>query len=92
MGYSVDDSMVRVDFFRPSGKWHDTQAVKWTGSFTSGLVSEEFAKTLRDYFKDAPNRYGEMDAVCLEPCHRNAYPLMIRAGRWRLASDEKKED
>ena len=29
MGYSEDDSMVRVDFFKTSGRWYTTEAVKW---------------------------------------------------------------
>ena len=29
MGYSEDDSMVRVDFFKSSGKWYTAEAVKW---------------------------------------------------------------
>ena len=33
MGYSEDETMVRVDFFKPSGKWYTTEAVKWTGAW-----------------------------------------------------------
>lgn len=29
MGYCDDPSMVRVDFFKDSGKWYTTEAIKW---------------------------------------------------------------
>ena len=83
MGYSSDPSMVRVDFFKPSGKWYDTEAVKWTGEYGSGLIHEEFAKSLRDHFSDSPDRFSEFDAVCLHPYHVHEHPIQIKAGGWR---------
>ncbi len=58
--YSEDPSMVRVDFFKESGKWYCTEAVKWTGktgwvhdpSKSDGSVMRaEFAKSLRDHLR-----------------------------------------
>lgn len=37
MGYSDDDSMVRVDFFKPTGKWYATEAIQLPEDFVSGL-------------------------------------------------------
>lgn len=83
MGYSENDSMVRVDFFKPSGKWYETEAVKWTGEWKSStLIHDAFAQSLRDHFKDRPNRLSEMDAICLEPYHENSHPIQIKAGGW----------
>jgi len=31
MGFTEDETVVRVDFFKESGKWYVTEAVKWTG-------------------------------------------------------------
>ena len=81
MGYSDDDSMVRVDFFRSSGKWYTTEAVRWTGSYEADLF-EGFKQSLRDHFMDAPRRLSEMDAVCLHPYHQNAYPIQLKGGSW----------
>lgn len=79
MGYSADDTMVRVDFFKPSGKWYTTEAVRWTGKFAGGsLIYEEFKKSLVDHFKSTPGRLSDMTAVCLEPHHKHSHPLMTK--------------
>lgn len=80
MGYSDDDSIIRVDFFKPSGKWYTTEAVKWTGEYSSGLIHEEFAKSLRDHFKDNRKRLSDMDAICLKPYHQHSHPIQIKNG------------
>lgn len=84
MGYTEDASMVRVDFFKESGKWYTTEAVKWTGGWNSKnvMIHDAFVQSLRDHFKDAPNRLSDMDAVCLHPYHERPYPLCIRKGGW----------
>lgn len=79
MGYSSDDSMVRVDFWKPSGKWSATEALKWTGSYTSDIF-KAFAESLRRLLWDEENqrlRYSGMRVTCLEPYHANAHPLSI---------------
>ena len=85
MGYTTNDAMVRVDFFKPSGKWYCTEAVLWTGDWEGNkqLIHEAFAISLLDHFKDHPTRLCEMDAVCLEPYHEYAHPIQIKAGGWR---------
>ncbi len=82
MNYSDDPAMVRVDFFKASGKWYTTEAVKWTGGYHGISLHDSFNKSLREHFKESPKRLSEMDAVCLEPYHENAHPLCIRSGRW----------
>lgn len=82
MGYTEDDSYVRVDFFKPSGKWYTTEGVKWTGSYDHGLIHDELAKSLRDHFADDPLMLSEMDAVCLEPYHEHSHPIQIKKGGW----------
>ncbi len=84
MGYSEDDSMVRVDFFKSSGKWYETEAVKWTGGYQSQeqLIHDAFKQSLRDHFKKTSERLSGMDAVCLHPYHETKCPIMIREGGW----------
>lgn len=91
MGYSEDPRMVRVDFFKPSGKWYCTEAVKWTGpwhgSYKEGvnyrhecaLVHDAFAKSLRDHLG---NRLSDLDAVCIHPYHEYEHPIQIKNGGW----------
>ena len=82
-GFSTDPSMVRVDFFKPSGKWYTTEAVKWLdygGSETSG--QREGAPSIHAIFRSSLDahlrgRMSGMIAVCLTPYHINAFPLML---------------
>jgi hypothetical protein len=93
MGFTTDDAMVRVDFFKPRGKWYTTEAVKWTGEWAGpSLIYREFAKSLRDHFAERETQPGlqhanhrvetrrlsGMIAVCLEPYHEHAHPLMMQ--------------
>lgn len=81
MGYIENDRMVRVDFFAESGKWYTIEAVLWTGGYGSPvLIHEAFATSLRDHFKDNPNRLNQLDAVCLEPYHEFSHPIMLKKG------------
>lgn len=81
MGYSEDPSMVRVDFFKTSGKWYVTKAIKWTGEWegTKQLIHDAFAQSLRDNLGD---RLKDMDAICLEPYHEYTHPIQIKNGKW----------
>jgi hypothetical protein len=91
MGFSIDSSIVRVDFFKSTGKWYTTEAIEWTGNYwvndplnpnTKGqLLIEAFAKSLRDHFKESKT-LSEMDAVCIEPYHEHSHPVCIRSGKW----------
>jgi len=78
MGYIEDPSMVRVDFFRGSGKWYTTEAVKWLDWESKNLIYDVFRESLLEHFKNSPNRLKGMWAVCLEPYHINSHPLMMK--------------
>lgn len=83
MGYNEDDSMIRVDFFKASGKWYCTEAVKWTGDWDDGLIHDEFAHSLVSHLtqEDGSLRLSEMTAIALEPYHQHAHPLMLPVAR-----------
>ena len=76
MGYTDDPSMVRVDFFRPSGKWYTTESIKWIewSHQKDGDIYKIFKQSLDEQLK---GRLSEMVAVCLEPYHELSFPLMI---------------
>lgn len=51
--YTDDPTMVRVDFWKSSGKWYTTEAVKWVGNGFSDdakLIHEQFKVSLIDHF------------------------------------------
>lgn len=85
MGYSEDPAMVRVDFFKSSGKWYETEAIKWTGAWKGKideggeLIHDAFAKSLREHLG---NRLSDKDAVCLHPYHEHEHPIQIKNGGW----------
>jgi hypothetical protein len=79
MGYTIDECMVRVDFFKENGKWYTTEAVRWIGEYNFGLPEYEFAFSLENHlFKDGKYRLSDMTAVCLQPYHHNSFPLMMK--------------
>jgi len=73
--------MVRVDFWKPSGKWYDTEAIKWDRyrstdkKGTTELIHDTFKRCLRQQLGD---RLSSMVATCLEPYHENSHPLMVK--------------
>lgn len=91
MGYTTDDSYVRVDFFKPSGKWYTTEAVKWTGGYSDCQLINAFAKSLKDHLSERVTQPGlprhtglrlsGMIAICLSPYHEHEVPLMIHVDR-----------
>jgi len=88
--------MVRVDFFKPSGKWFCTLAVEWTGGYKDVFIHNAFKKSLRDHFAGKGDGKGlsDMTAVCLHPYHEYAHPISLIEGEWNKADPvyEKIED
>jgi len=84
MGYTENDGMVRVDFFKPSGKWYITLSVDLSEFYDEPSIHEAFAKALRKHFSDLghPDMLSDMDAVCPEPFHKHGHPVIIKAGGW----------
>lgn len=70
---------VKVYFFKESGKYYTTEDITWTGSKEDYLL-DEFCKVLKDHLTDSQTgriRLDDMIAVCIDPCHKNAFPQMI---------------
>ena len=70
MNFSVDESSVRVDLFKPSGKWSETVAI--IEADYTGCVHESVKKALN---KVLDGRCVGYTAVCLEPCHELGHPI-----------------
>ena len=76
MGYTEDDSMVRVDFFKESGKWYTTEAIKWIGYDGNILIHDAFSLSLFYHlYENNKLRLFEMQAICLEPYHSHSHPI-----------------
>ena len=80
MNFSLQPSHVRVDIFKPSGKWFETIELvmdmkKWD---RETLIHDSFREVLHKKLGDT--HLNGMYAVCLEPYHECAHPLMIIIG------------
>jgi hypothetical protein len=75
--YSINPAMIRVDFFKASGKWCRTEAVEWRG-YSNCCIQDAFKESIRMHLG---GRMGGMIAVCLDPYHEHAHPLMLVVGR-----------
>jgi hypothetical protein len=73
--YCENPTMCRVDFFKPSGKWYDSDAICFEGLYDEPLIHDAFRKALAN--AGLLNRVG-FTAVCLEPYHKYAHPIMLR--------------
>lgn len=79
--YSDDASSIRVDFFKPSGKWYTTEAVKWTGGYKDCCIHQAFRESLISHFGGTlSQRLSGMTAVCLEPYHEHTHPITMVVG------------
>lgn len=72
MGYAKDDASVRVDVFKPSGKWCETYQVMFT-EYSNPNIHEAFEHALVEAGIEL--EAGFM-AVCLNPYHKYEHPLM----------------
>lgn len=84
MHYSQHPDSIRVDFFKNSGAWYCTEEVKWTGQWIgTTIIHREFANSLIAHLRISDSdgvrfRLMGMTAVCLEPYHESAFPLMVK--------------
>lgn len=73
--YNENPGMVRVDYYKPGGKWYMTEAHDMSEFYDERDIYEAVRKTLiRD------GRYlTHFTIVVAQPYHKNAYPIMLVA-------------
>lgn len=87
--YSYSPANVRVDFFKPQGKWYETEQMVWLTQSSwdnpADIIKEFHMSLIKLLQKDYSTminphkfRYHEMWAVCPEPYHPHGFPLMIK--------------
>ena len=72
MGYTTKENMVRVDLFKPSGKWYCSVELEWLDYFTSDLRGH-----LKEQLELQHGKYEGMYAVCLHPHSEFEHPIML---------------
>ena len=73
--FSENESSIRVDFFKPGGKWVFTRAVQWTGGYKDCCIHTAFKESL----VEAELLLPHYTIVCLEPYHEHSHPLCLVA-------------
>jgi hypothetical protein len=86
MNYSNNPAMVRVDFFKESGKWYATEQMEWLHYKGEMLIHDAFIRSLQAQFN---GKYHDMTAICLEPYHEFAHPVMLYTWQTRIPSPLK---
>lgn len=73
--YSDNPGMVRVDYFKPGGKWAYTHVVDMYNYWDLPSVHDAVRNALRDAGRVTDENYYTI--VVLEPFHKHAHPVMI---------------
>lgn len=76
MGYSKNDSMVRVDYFKPSGKWYMTEALDMSGFYKYGTGPVDAVQAA---LEKADRFLKNFNIIVLKPFHELQYPVFIKA-------------
>lgn len=80
MNYSENPSSVRVDFFRPSGKWYMTEALDMRDFWTSGPGNMGPADAVRAALERTERGRGLLESfivVVIDPYHQYEYPVVL---------------
>ena len=75
--YSNDPADCRVDFWKPSGKWYDTETLRWDDAGW-GKEPEPIHTQMRRLLKEQFGcRCHGMRVTCLEPYHEFSHPISV---------------
>ena len=92
MSYTTNIGRVRVDFFKPSGKWYGTASVDMSVFYDAGpdgLIHDQFLRACRAEKENPAGEWGHTftpdswlagggSIVCLKPYHVHKHPIMLR--------------
>ena len=89
MAFTTKSGYVRVDIFKPSGKWYHTAAVDMSEHYRDDDIhnalylacSEEHLKGLSGQWGLTTGPRSKLEEgwllVCLEPYHEHSYPIAL---------------
>lgn len=75
MGYTSDDSKVRGDVFKESGKWYETIQLNMKGLYDEALTQDAVRAAFN---RDYEGMFKGMTLVVLEPYHKHAHPVSMK--------------
>lgn len=77
--YSDSPNMVRVDFFKPSGKWYYTAQLNMNVGWKGDTLIHDSIKLA---MKEQGLSRREFIAVILDPYHEHSHPIMLMPGAY----------
>ena len=72
--YSNNPGKVRVDFFKPSGKWYETEELDMSAYYGEPVIHNAILKA---YYEQIAPYHEDMTMVVLEPYHQFSHPIMF---------------
>jgi hypothetical protein len=92
--YSNNSGSVRVEFFKPSGKWYMTEAWDMSKYYSTGPTPYDAVKKMFED-KGKSEQLTRFIVVVNDPYHENAYPvILVPELMWRAyygPMEEKKD-
>ena len=70
--FSEKENSCRVDIFKPSGKWYETISISM--EYNSSSIHESVREGIK---QKIGNAHSGKTAVCTEPYHQYAHPVLI---------------
>lgn len=80
MNFSKNESSVRLDVFKMSGKWYDTFAIDMNEFYNEPVVGDAVKKAIIKHtvYEPACNEKEiSLIGVVLQPYHENAFPQLV---------------
>ena len=74
--YNSNPGSVRVDFFKESGKWYMTEDVDMSEFWDFGIGPQDAVEAA---LEAKGRNLKHFTRVVLEPYHKYAYPVMLKA-------------
>lgn len=84
--YSQDEGMVRVEFFRLSGKWYMTEAWNMNDFYNHKITPSDAVRAMLFSSSRGQELMRQFIVVVLDPYHKLAYPVLLMPTNEGLAS------
>lgn len=90
--YSNNTGSVRVEFFKPSGKWYMTEAWDMSNYYNTGITPIEAVEIMLNETERGRSLHRQFIISVADPYHKLAYPvLLVPEVMWRAKYESDAE-
>ena len=75
--YSEKSGHVKVDFYKPSGKWYMTEQYDMSDYYNAGITVVEAVEMMLKANERGKRLMPQFIVVVDDPYHKNSYPVML---------------